>query len=187
MLPESVPCVQPPCHSPGHRPFATGSAPRPNISHQSRHTCLLGLVGCFALRHPPAHASFLRSFVDPAPTRPSLTNYPSSSRCGPGASNTRLGPTNMTTICIGPRALPWSRSMNQALLPAGNARLPKQPTQWTSLSLGHQALLQSQAGLFASRRFTTIPFSPHCHCLSHLFRVFLLRRLRLPLLLTARV
>ena len=48
-----------------------------------------------------------------------------------------------------------------------------------------QALLQSQAGPFASRAFTTIPYSTEFECPSHLFRI-LLRRLRLHLPLSAR-
>ena len=44
----------------------------------------------------------------------------------------------------------------------------------------------SKSGPFASRAFTTIPFSPEFHYPSHLFRLLLLRRLRLPLPLTER-
>ena len=49
-----------------------------------------------------------------------------------------------------------------------------------------QALLQSQAGPFASRAFTTIPYSTEFEYPSHLFRILLLRRLRLHLPLSAR-
>ena len=41
-----------------------------------------------------------------------------------------------------------------------------------------QAMLQSQAGPFASRAFTTIPYSAEFEYPSHLFRILLLRRLR---------
>ena len=47
-------------------------------------------------------------------------------------------------------------------------------------------MLQSQAGPFASRAFTTIPYSTEFEYPSHLFRIPLLRRLRLHLPLSAR-
>ena len=49
-----------------------------------------------------------------------------------------------------------------------------------------QALLHSQAGPFASRAFTTIPYTTEFEYPSHLFRILLLRRLRLHLPLCAR-
>ena len=49
-----------------------------------------------------------------------------------------------------------------------------------------QAMLESQSGPFASRVFTTVPYTADFTYPSHLFRVLLLRRLRLPLPLTAR-
>ena len=49
-----------------------------------------------------------------------------------------------------------------------------------------QALLHSQAGPFASRAFTTIPYTTEFEYPSHLFRILLLRRLRLHLPLSAR-
>ena len=49
-----------------------------------------------------------------------------------------------------------------------------------------QALLHSQAGPFASRAFTTIPYTTEFEYLSHLFRILLLRRFRLHLPLSAR-
>ena len=48
-------------------------------------------------------------------------------------------------------------------------------------------MLQSQSGPYASRTFTTIPFGLDTTYPSHLFRVLLLRRLRLPLPLSARI
>ena len=45
----------------------------------------------------------------------------------------------------------------------------------------------SQSGPYASRTFTTIPFGLDTTYPSHLFRVLLLRRLRLPLPLSARI
>ena len=56
-----------------------------------------------------------------------------------------------------------------------------------SLDPPSQAMLQSQSGPYASRAFTTIPFGPDTSYPSHLYRVLLLRRLRLPLPLSARV
>ena len=49
-----------------------------------------------------------------------------------------------------------------------------------------QAMLESQSGPFASRVFTTVPYTADFTYPSRLFRVLLLRRLRLPLPLTAR-
>ena len=49
-----------------------------------------------------------------------------------------------------------------------------------------QALLHSQAGPFASRAFTTIPYTTEFEYPSHLFRILLLRRFRLHLPLSAR-
>ena len=49
-----------------------------------------------------------------------------------------------------------------------------------------QAMLTSQAGPHSSRAFTTIPFRPDFHYPSHLFRILLLRRPRLPLQLAAQ-
>ena len=48
-----------------------------------------------------------------------------------------------------------------------------------------QALLESQRGPHASRPFTTIPYHADTTYESHLFRILLLRRLRLPIPLTA--
>ena len=56
-----------------------------------------------------------------------------------------------------------------------------------SLDPASQAMLQSQSGPYASRTFTTIPFGLDTTYPSHLFRVLLLRRLRLPLPLSARI
>ena len=47
-------------------------------------------------------------------------------------------------------------------------------------------MMASQSGPFGSRTFTTIPYAPEPKYPSHLFRVLLLRRLRLPLPLTER-
>ena len=49
-----------------------------------------------------------------------------------------------------------------------------------------QALLDSQSGPHASRAFTTIPFGPDTTYQPHIFRILLLRRLRLALPLSAR-
>ena len=54
------------------------------------------------------------------------------------------------------------------------------------LDPGSQALLESQTGPHASRAFTTIPYHNDNTYPSHLFRLLLLRRLRLPLPLFAR-
>ena len=55
------------------------------------------------------------------------------------------------------------------------------------LDPGSQALLESQRGPHASRAFTTIPYhNDSSYYPSHLFRLLLLRRFRLPLPLSAR-
>ena len=56
----------------------------------------------------------------------------------------------------------------------------------TALNPASQALLFSQSGPHASRAFTTIPYSSDFAYPSHVFRVLLLRRLRLPLPLAER-
>ena len=49
-----------------------------------------------------------------------------------------------------------------------------------------QAMLDSQSGPYASRAFTTIPYTEETTYPSHLFRLLMLRRLRLPLPLSQR-
>ena len=55
----------------------------------------------------------------------------------------------------------------------------------TRLDPASQALLASQSGPHASRPFTTIPYHADTTYPSHLFRILILRRLRLPIPLTA--
>ena len=55
-----------------------------------------------------------------------------------------------------------------------------------AISPASQALLDSQSGPHASRPFTTIPYNANTTYPSHLFCLLLLRRLRLPLPLSAR-
>ena len=56
----------------------------------------------------------------------------------------------------------------------------------TKPNAASQALLDSQTGPFASRAFTTIPHTTDTTYPDHIFRILLLRRLRLPLPLTER-
>ena len=56
----------------------------------------------------------------------------------------------------------------------------------THLDPASQAMLASQTGPFASRTFTTIPWRHDLTYPSHLFRLLLVRRLRLPLPLPER-
>lgn len=56
----------------------------------------------------------------------------------------------------------------------------------TTLDPASQAMLASQLGPYASRAFATIPYSDDLSFPSHLFRILLLRCLRLPLPLTDR-
>ena len=57
---------------------------------------------------------------------------------------------------------------------------------YNSIDAASQALLDSQTGPFASRAFTTIPYTTDTTYPDHIFRILLLRRLRLPLPLTER-
>ena len=52
---------------------------------------------------------------------------------------------------------------------------------YNSIDAASQALLDSQTGPFASRAFTTIPYTTDTTYPDHIFRILLLRRLRLPL------
>ena len=56
----------------------------------------------------------------------------------------------------------------------------------TALDPASRAMLESQTGPFASRTFTTIPSGPEFTYPPDLFRILLLRRLRLPLPLSVR-
>ena len=51
---------------------------------------------------------------------------------------------------------------------------------YNSIDAASQALLDSQTGPFASRAFTTIPYTTDTTYPDHIFRILLLRRLRLP-------
>ena len=72
--------------------------------------------------------------------------------------------TNVFKIC----ASSWPKFANTGMPPAS------------------QAFVTSQSGPFASRAFTTIPYTNDFAYPSHFFRILLLRRLRLPLPLFAR-
>ena len=66
----------------------------------------------------------------------------------------------------------------------GHARLKAE--LFNAIPPASQALVTSQSGPFASRAFTTIPYTNDFAYPSHLFRILLLPRLRLPLPLFAR-
>ena len=57
---------------------------------------------------------------------------------------------------------------------------------YSTLDPASQAILDSQSGPFASRTFTTIPYTAEVTYPDQVFRVLMLRRLRLPLPLTER-
>jgi hypothetical protein len=101
--------------------------------------------------------------VDPAilqaPFGPAFTATPRSGRQWPGNLPTRMA----TTSCAAQQA---------ELL--------------THLDPASQAMLASQTGPSASRTFTTIPWRHDLTYPSHLFRLLLVRRLRLPLPLPER-
>ena len=95
---------------------------------------------------------------------------------------------------------PWRPSWNQGIqttsFPTTSNRTQHTPSTTTppprpsSLMVvasvpASQALLESQRGPHASRPFTTIPYHADTTYESHLFRILLLRRLRLPIPLTA--
>ena len=100
----------------------------------------------------------------------------------------------------------WSQLIDRQAVPDPPPQAPESPTiggGWQqaaarachnthraavlqALDSPSQALLESQAGPHASRPFTTIPYNPNSTYPSPIFRVLLLRRLRLPLPLSAR-
>ena len=100
----------------------------------------------------------------------------------------------------------WSQLIDRQAVPDPPPQAPESPTiggGWQqaaarachnthraavlqALDSPSQALLESQAGPHASRPFTTIPYNYNSTYPSPIFRVLLLRRLRLPLPLSAR-
>ena len=79
---------------------------------------------------------------------------------------------------------PFARGWQHKASTTAHARLKAE--LFTAIPPASQALVTSQSGPFASRAFTTIPYTNDFAYPSHLFRILLLRRLRLPLPLFAR-
>ena len=79
---------------------------------------------------------------------------------------------------------PFARGWQHKASTTAHARLKDE--LFNTLPPASQALVTSQSGPFASRAFTTIPYTNDFAYPSHLFRILLLRRLRLPLPLFAR-
>ena len=103
-------------------------------------------------------------------TPPSWTELTQGTQPDPSEANTEEAP----------RTRGWQQ---QATIPVHTANYNELQA---AIPPASQALLQSQAGPFASRAFTTIPYSAEFEYPSHLFRILLLRRLRLHLPLSAR-
>ena len=90
-------------------------------------------------------------------------------------------PTHPTSHLEGPTFQKgWQRRATQACHTAFHNEVDN------TLEPPARAMLASQSGPYASRAFTTIPYGPDTSYPPHLFRVILLRRLRLPLPLTSR-
>ena len=96
------------------------------------------------------------------------------------ASGQNQAPAPPPAIAEGPLARGWQHKASAA----AHARLRDE--LFHTLPPASQALVMSQSGPFASRAFTTIPYTNDFTYPSHLFRILLLRRLRLPLPLFAR-
>ena len=103
-------------------------------------------------------------------TPPSWTELTQGTQPDPSEANTEEAP----------RTRGWQQ---QATIPVHTANYNELQA---AIPPASQAMLQSQAGPFASRAFTTIPYSAEFEYPSHLFRILLLRRLRLHLPLSAR-
>ena len=96
------------------------------------------------------------------------------------ASSQTQAPTPPPAPAEGPFARGWQHKASTT----AHARLKAE--LFNAIPPASQALVTSQSGPFASRAFTTIPYTNDFAYPSHLFRILLLRRLRLPLPLFAR-
>ena len=92
----------------------------------------------------------------------------------------RRHPSKRNTVARATFQRGWRQQAAQATHAAQQAEL------LTHLDPASEAMLASQTGPFASRTFTTIPWGHDLTYPSHLFRLLLLRRLRLPLPLSER-
>ena len=95
------------------------------------------------------------------------------------ASRQTQAPAPPPAPAEGPFARGWQRKASTT----AHARLAE---LFNAIPPASQALVTSQSGPFASRAFTTIPYTNDFAYPSHLFRILLLRRLRLPLPLFAK-
>ena len=84
-------------------------------------------------------------------------------------------------LFVGPTQPGWQQ---QAVTPFNTAAREE---LYNTLDPASQAMLDSQTGPMASRAFTTIPYTTEVTYPDHIFRILMLRRLRLPLPLTERV
>ena len=138
---------------------------------------------------PPAAQAFLRDLEAPAPHVP----------CFWAAATTRAElsladwtPPSWRELCDGVPAPTLQEDGPSTFVrgwqgAAASAVARRQCEQLLStLDPSSEALLRSQQGPFASRFLTTVPTCPALSYPSHLFRVLLLRRLRLPLPLSQR-
>ena len=161
---------------------------RPHVSNNSRSPRLLVVMG----RHSPCPPGPLARAHPPDPR---TTQHPLSStsgapsrsgRCGNHSRN-RMGTSHMGCHSLQPnpstRPATSTRWQHKASTTA-HARLKAE--LFNAIPPASQALVTSQSGPFASRAFTTIPYTNDFAYPSHLFRILLLRRLRLPLPLFAR-
>ena len=157
-----------PCPS---TPAPGSSSPRPLLSGERSRGKFLGVVSRRLARmlHPTSTGSGGNT---PPPS------WEDSS--WPAIPHPRGPPSPRMLTFDGPTQPGWQHTATTHLSRAARAAL------YESLPPADQALLDSQAGPYASRAFTTTPYGPDTTYAPHIFRVLLLRRLRLPLPLAER-
>ena len=140
---------------------------------------------------PAAPSARHSSNSSPTPDhRRNCTSPLSSSHCSP--TNPRrqwLGTTNLDTTCRPPTAphqqqlTRWSHATRVATTRSSATPLQTRARTevYQHLDPAGQAMLDSQSGPYASRAFTTVPYATDTTYPSHLFRLLLPTRLRLPL------
>ena len=206
VCPRTRPCRSNlPHHPPGHSKCASYHSssraltppPRrswPHLRHRHSSPSILGFVGRHHAHTAPPGTPTSNSSSPATPSRsPRNPNHPGSHPSPRTTPTPRLRIPLLGRPCSGlyatntarPRTTTPERGWQR---PAALASHQGFRTElMASLDPPSQAMLQSQSGPYASRAFTTIPFGPDTSYPSHLFRVLLLRRLRLPLPLSARV
>ena len=162
-------------------------------NHQCQ-CCALGVLGRHP-PHPPATASQPGPPHRPTTARPHqcIPSHPSSTVAAahalricdgdPPSWDTLIGhngPPPADPEPVGPQHRGWQQPAAKATHEACRAEV------YSHLPPASQALLDSQSGPYASRAFTSIPYTAESTYSSEHFRLLMLRRLRLPLPLSTR-